>query len=145
MLREQKLDIFEDLYIEATRYAKEIHKKNQELNPKFYELKDKKEKKKLMKQDTIEVGKRKDLSDVERKNMGGERKQNQPGKDHKEILREDEKFGKVLNEQEKKKKLKNEETKDKEKEKKISREQKLNKYKNKLLLNQRLNAAYATH
>ena len=27
MLREQKLDIFEDLYIEATRYAKEIHKK----------------------------------------------------------------------------------------------------------------------
>lgn len=27
MLREQKLEIFEDLYIEATRYAKEIHKK----------------------------------------------------------------------------------------------------------------------
>ena len=29
MLREQKLEIFEDLYIEATRYAKEIHKKSQ--------------------------------------------------------------------------------------------------------------------
>lgn len=104
MLREQKLEIFEDLYIEATRYAKEIHKKRLPVDyDKMSPLEQVNHKYEKINNDSIRVGKNRygrDLS--EQKALGVFAKCSHPGYQEDDPFSHEKKPGLILDKQIKK-------------------------------------------